>query len=200
MSAPAIITHAPPAIWAAARYLITAIFNIFGAPEAIAAQDVHSKAERNLLLKWLRAGEAMLRHLLLIEAAAYADLPHSTRKRAPRVRVRRLMSFTADKPEDWRVSFRYAASPAAGGAARARGEAKRFHSAWPLAERAEALLRAFNDPAPFARRLAHRLRAAPKSVEQLTLYPPNLRHVIDEADFVALRESAGTARKRFNSS
>jgi chromate transport protein ChrA len=39
---------------------------------------------------------------------------------------------------------------------------KRFHSAWPLAERLEAMIRVFNNPAPFAARLAARLRAFPK--------------------------------------
>ena len=38
------------------------------------------------------------------------------------------------------------------------GKAPGFRSAWPLAERFEALLRVFNDPAPYARRLASRLR------------------------------------------
>ena len=34
----------------------------------------------------------------------------------------------------------------------------RFRSAWPLAERQEALLRVCNNPAPYAKRLAARLR------------------------------------------
>ena len=33
-----------------------------------------------------------------------------------------------------------------------------MRSAWPLAERFEALLRVYNDPMPYARRLARRLR------------------------------------------
>jgi hypothetical protein len=52
------------------------------------------------------------------------------------------------------------------GAQHAQGEwfaAKpaKFHSAWPLAERYEALIRVFNDPAPYAKRLVARLNAAP---------------------------------------
>ncbi len=48
------------------------------------------------------------------------------------------------------------------------GETPALHSnptvldAWPLAHRSEALLRVFNDPIPYARRLARRLAARPK--------------------------------------
>lgn len=48
----------------------------------------------------------------------------------------------------------------------------RFHSAWPLAERYEALIRVFNDPAPYARRLAKRLHATPHRVDELFRAPP----------------------------
>jgi hypothetical protein len=71
-TAPAPIINAPPILWAAARVLITTIFALFGEPARIAAQHTHRKAERTLLLKWLRAGEALMRHLLLIEAAREA--------------------------------------------------------------------------------------------------------------------------------
>jgi hypothetical protein len=37
--------------------LIATIFALFGGP--IAAQDTHRQSERQLLLKWLRAGEAL---------------------------------------------------------------------------------------------------------------------------------------------
>jgi hypothetical protein len=60
-SAPAPITRAPPLLWAAARALISTIFALFGEPSAIAAQHTHRKAERTLLLKWLRAHEKINR-------------------------------------------------------------------------------------------------------------------------------------------
>jgi hypothetical protein len=182
MTAPAPITHAPPILWAAARALITTIFALFGEPSAIAAQHTHREHERALLLKWLRAGEALMRHLLLIEAAHYAKPNTRPLLRAPGKRTRRLMTFEADKPEDWRVSFRCLLDrPAlrqAQGSRRANTDRglslskagrrtrlsrverwwaehrprPKFYSAWPLAERAEAMLRAFNDPEPYARR------------------------------------------------
>ncbi len=42
-----------------------------------------------------------------------------------------------------------------------RKEPSRFRSAWPLAERYEAIVRAFNEPALYAQRLARRLYAQP---------------------------------------
>jgi hypothetical protein len=220
-AATAPVTYAPPILWAAARALITTIFALFGEPSAIAAQHTHTKPARALLLKWLRAGEACLRHLLLIEAAAYAKPNTRPLLRPSRKRTRRLMTFEADKPEEWRVSFRVlhlprrrggsversetkgdvgarAPSDAFGVTSPARGgEKRRFFSAWPLAERAEALLRAFNNPAPHARRLAGRLHATPHRARELTEHPPNLPRVIDAYD--TLRDEALAARRRFES-
>jgi hypothetical protein len=66
-----------------------------------------------------------------------------------------------------------------------------------LALRAEAMLRAFNNPEPYARRLAARLHATPHRAASLTRHPPNLPHVID--NFATLREHTSIARKRFES-
>jgi len=60
-SAPVPVTNAPPILWAAARALIATIFALFGEPSAVAAQHTHGQSERTLLLKWLRAGEALIR-------------------------------------------------------------------------------------------------------------------------------------------
>ncbi len=220
-------TYAPPILWAAARALISTIFALFGEPSAIAALHTHRQSERRLLLKWLRAGEALMRHLLLIEAAHYAKPNTRPLLRAPRKRTRRLMTFEAANPEDWRVSFRCLLDrPAlrqaqgsratntdrglslskAGGRKRPSREERwcsdhwpkpKFYSAWPLAERAEAMLRAFNNPEPYARRLARRLHATPHRATSLTRHPPNLPHVIDE--FPRLSEEALAARRRFES-
>jgi len=201
-AATAPITYAPAILWAAARTLISSIFTLFGGPSDIAAQHTHRKSERTLLLKWLRAGEALMRHLLLIEAAHYAKPNTRPLLRASRKRARRLMTFEADKPEAWRVSFRTMDRRRPAGMRRcwpARTPAvhKRFFSAWPLAERTEALLRAFNNPEPYARLLAARLHATPHRARELTQHPPNLPHVID--DFETLREEAHAARRRFES-
>jgi hypothetical protein len=206
------VTHAPRSLWEAAHALIVTIFNLFGAPEAIAAQSVFTAKQRDLLLGWLRAGEAMVRHLLLIEASHLPRMPPLA-KRAPRPRVRKLMAFEDDQPETWRVSFRCFVSsdrrlPAGASRKRARNSAyqtpcrqeaggPKLYSAWPLAERAEAMLRAFNNPEPYAKRLARRLHAAPARAAQLTRHPPNLQHLIDH--FALLGIETRSSRERFES-
>ncbi len=58
-----------------------------------------------------------------------------------------------------------------------------FHSVWPLAERYEALLRVFNDPAGYAKRLAKRLYArAVACLRALFREPREARHRIDLCD------------------
>ncbi len=224
MSSPAPIRHAPPLLWAAARVLIGTIFALFGDPSHIAWQHTHRKAERTLLLKWLRAGEALMRHLLLIEASHSArpntrPLLYATRPK----RVRRLMTFTPDKPEDWRVSFRCLSGIGSRGSVvgrpnrsptpdnrtpildrrdrwhQARWPKQTFHSAWPLAERAEAMLRAFNNPEPYARRLARRLHATPHRSVELVRDQWRFEHLIAEPAFIAVRQSTTTARRRLES-
>lgn len=208
-AATAPITNAPPLLWAAARALISTLFAFFGEPTHIAAQHTHTKRQRSLLLKWLRAAEACLRHLLLIEAAHYPK--HNTRTpppRKPRERVRIFLSFEADQPDAWRVSFHCMDRQLPAGAARhhqtpddrfraAYLDPPKLYSVWPLAERAEALLRAFNNPEPYARRLAARLHATPHRACDLTQYPEHLPHVIDE--YETLRDTAEIARRRFES-
>lgn len=232
-SAPAPVTYAPPVLWAAARALIQTILTIFGDPARIARQHTHRQSERTLLLKWLRAGEAMMRHLLLIEAAHYAKPNTRPLLRERRTRTRRLMSFEADKPEAWRVSFRCLSAvdrrlpagaarqspdhlqaatqgrPEVGGPKKRRRVSReerwcsdrwpkpKFYSAWPLAERAEAMLRAFNNPEPYAKRLARRLYSTPHRARELTRHPENLAHVF--AEFGALCDGVGAARRRFES-
>jgi hypothetical protein len=168
---------APLALWRAAGAFLATLFNLFGAPEAIAAQGALSAKAHALTLAWVRAGEALLRRLLLIEAAALAPpafRQQTVRARSPR--QRRLREFFADKPEDWRVSFR----SCVGDTRARRGRVPMCatgacvsptRSAWPLAERAEALLRAYNTPAPFAARLARRLRAGVLRMAQVLALP-----------------------------
>jgi hypothetical protein len=177
---------APGALWLIAQTFLNTLFALFGAPEAIAFQHTHTSRQRALLLPWLRAGEALMRRVLLIEAAAYSK-PNTRRLlRAQRQRVRKLAGFDDDKPETWRVSFRCLHNPdrrlPAGkkkcrqGAPQRRPKLSRFerdwpapkptkfYSSWPLAERYEALIRIFNNPAPFAKRLAARLHATPHRI------------------------------------
>lgn len=197
------------ALWRVAEAFLHTLYNLFGAPEDVAAEHTLTARAHELLASWLRCAEAMLRRLILIEAA---HLPAPTPRARPelvekRQRVRKLMHFSADKPEEWRVSFRVFVSPmlrqaqhdAEGDAAGSvsvslslskaeRPAPQRFRSAWPLAERYEALIRVFNDPIPYARRLARKLHAAPRLLGEALRAPPEAKHRID--DFEAMGHQA----------
>jgi hypothetical protein len=199
---------APLDLWRLAQYLLSVLHSAFGGPEDVAAQGAHTRKARALLLRWLRAGEAVLRHLLLIEAHNAEFAPACPRSGSRKPRARRLMHFSADKPEDWRVSFRcfvgrvpvrqaHRDAEGTGGADKSvtlslsKGDApRRLHSAWPLAERYEALLRAYNDPAPYARRLARRLHARPANIDRVFAQPDDLPDLIGDRDYGELTRAA----------
>ena len=84
---------APLALWRIAETFLHTLFNLFGAPEDVARQHTFTHAPYVLLLSWIRAGEALLRRLLLIEAAAYSKpntrpLLHISRPRKRRRSIR----------------------------------------------------------------------------------------------------------------
>jgi len=167
--------HAPIALWQAAHALLTALFNLFGPPEQIAAQHTLSKPARALLLAWLRPAEAILRRLIFIEAHKLdvGGPPPSRRPVSARSARRPIASvFDPSNPEAWRVSFR-CSTPTTRRTQAARSRRHRAPCqifARPLAERCEALLRAFNNPAPYALRLARRLNR--RSVNRVHDEPP----------------------------
>ncbi|MBY0563041.1 MAG: hypothetical protein K2P58_02545 [Hyphomonadaceae bacterium] len=192
------------------------LYSLFDNPEDVAAQHTLTLKPYQLMASWLRVGEALLRRLLLIEASAYPKPNPPPLLRKPRRRVRKELSFWPDKPEAWRVSFRcfsavtlrHAQRDALGGSANfnsislslstARRRGSRFRSAWPLAERYEALVRVFNNPAAYARRLAARLHATPHRVAEVLKTPPEAEHRVE--NYAELTETAATHAKRFNSS
>ena len=233
---PAPIRTAPLALWRAAQALLLAIHALFGAPQEIAARHTLTGKVHGQLTAWLRCAEAMLRRLLLIEAAAFPR-PNTRPLLRPaklfgRKRARTPRAFCADKPDEWRVSFRcfhahraarakhnttkedaaagdkirafvfHEAPPAPRPSrAQARGDYARrppmlrqdrpwvhaktplaFRSAWPLAERYEALCRVFNDPAAYARRLSRRLHATPHRLGETLRAPPDAAHRVELFD------------------
>lgn len=208
-------------LWLIAQDFIVTLFNLFGQPEAIAARHTIMRDEWRLINSWLRAGEALMRQLLLVEAAA---LPKpNTRPILWRQckRKRRVMHFNADEPEKWRVSFRaFLSSPARGGSVErsetkgevapsdrcaitspaSGGDVNRFKSAWPLAERAEALLRVFNDPSAYAQRLARRLYATPHRARALMRYEKATPPLVGVIAFGTVGVAAGEACASFDSS
>lgn len=191
---------APLELWRIAQTFITTLFNLFGAPEEITAGEFLAPKTHALILTWLRAGEAFLRRLLLIEAAALPPDINATLGRRKSRRVRKLRTFTADNPEQWRVSFRCFVSPKIAHQEPRRkverkGEPTRFYSARPLAERAEALLRAFNNPAPYAQRLANQLYQRPHRARMLLAYPSDAPNYVGDEAFSESQPLAEAAVK-----
>lgn len=176
---------APLALWRVAEAFLQLLHALFGGPERVAFLHTFTPQQHGALACWLRCAEAMLRRLLVIEAAACAKPNLRPLLRPSRRRLRKEMSFSAEAPEAWRVSFRCLASPArtrSAGGRRVQTMAARFRSSWPLAERYEALLRVFNDPVPYARRLARRLHLAPHRLAEAQRAPPEAGHRIDRFD------------------
>jgi hypothetical protein len=195
----AIVTHAPADLWQTARDFLNLLFNLFGGPEDIAFRHTLTTKPHRLLRDWIRAGEAFMRRLLLIEASFFPKPNTRPLLRPLRKRVRKLMHFEAEQPEHWRVSFRclIAERRLPAGKHRSRSAPSRFHSAWPLAERYEALLRVFNNPAPYARRLARRLYATPHRVRELTAHPESAPGCVGAVAFERAGAECKQASKRF---
>lgn len=279
----ATFTTAPRDLWAIARDVVCDILNIFGDPQDIARQLGLAAKARAQMLAWLRAGEAVLRHLLLIEAAALiptlpplplrgdthacpdASQSHSVALDAC-VSPRKPRSDEA--PETWRIAFRaipprascttrrvaYAytrapadpcaddfkdpqttaeiraakaawlaemnahsvCSPACGGAVAPRategesdactqscaapsvgcaatspacGGGNLLYPSYPLARRVEALLRAYNTPAPHARRLAFRLRRTANLARRLLRIPRDIDRALDRGSVTLIHNT-----------
>ena len=172
------------------------LFNLFGEPHVLASKYTLTARDYKLACDWLRTLEALFRKLLFIEASYYAREVSRTKPRTAHKRARRWMTFTDDNPDAWRVSFRFMNWGPSGSQRatthRHTGEnarapyPTRFNSAWPLAERFEALLRVHNNPAPFAKRLARRLYANPPSIADLQRAPQSLAHRIDPEPYAEI--------------
>lgn len=210
------IRIAPLALWRAAQAFLGVLHMLFGAPETVAAKHTLTAKAHAHMASWLRSAEAMLRRLLLIEASAYPKPNTRPLLHTRRPRTRKLMTFSPDAPEAWRVRFRVfnlpphrggsversetkgevapsgafgVSSPASGGDKKRLSREERwclehrppvtFRSAWPLAERYEALIRVFNDPAPYARRLSKRLHATPHRLREVLRAPPEAAGRVD---------------------
>ncbi len=96
------------------------------------------------------------------------------------------MAFFPDRPDAWRVTFRTMERerPRLRLGGRSHRAPLKFYSAWPIAERFEALLRVHNNPAPFAKRLARRLSAV--RVADILKGSAELEHRIDPEPYVEI--------------
>ncbi len=229
------------------RAFLCLVFDLFGEPSDIAASGALSRKTRALIAPWLRAGEAFLRRLLFIEALALADdvRVRPPVKRAPRPRRRKLYEFYADKPDDWRVSFRLVpdvrrmrrrtrnlrqrvrlpplklapqlvlprpqpglriatlrASARSAPLPTSQRTPRDPANAWPVAERLEALMRAYNAPHANALRLARLLhRNEPRALSALRPEPDQVMHLFGAPTFkrcTAICASRQRRRERQN--
>jgi len=215
---------APLVLWRIAGAFMHALYMLFGGPEDVARHGSYAKHNYRRMLAWLRVAEALLRRLLLIEANAIAYAYTPPDRTPPRQRARKLREFSADKPEEWRVSFRCFSSRASVGSGsrhsretlggvgagarfaiastrkRAKRIPKRFFNTWPLAERYEAALRVFNNPAAFARRLAKRLYAQPHRRREVMRASADARHKIGDEAWARIAMHCDGARRLSDSS
>ena len=109
------------ALWRIAEAFLRTLHGLFGDPARVAFQHTFIAKNHALMASWLRCAEALMRRLLLIEASAYPKPNTRPLLAKPRKRVRRLVAFYAERPEDWRVNFRVFES-----ARRPRKRAQRF--------------------------------------------------------------------------
>lgn len=189
---------APLALWRVAEAFLRTLHVLFGPPEAVARQGLIGISAHKMLAAWLRCAVAMMRRLVLIEAAAL-PAPAPAKQRPARPRTPRIMAFYADQPEAWRVSFRVLALARARTGARTKPVRRMLaRSPWPLAERYEALLRVFNAPLPFAARAARRLHRQPSRLCAALRAPALAQRRV--AGFAAMTARAARAwRRRFSS-
>ena len=180
--------QAPLPLWRAVRVFLCELFSVFGEPQELAPRTLTLK-QHQLIVPWIRAGEALLRRFIFLEAAIILEdesaNPPAARKMtiaqrsATKTRQRKRVEHDPDHPESWHVSFKTLPGQARARARRAGTQSnassvtpgsgvKSLRSAWPLAERFEALLRAYNDPMPYARRLARRLRKQTALASRIT--------------------------------
>jgi hypothetical protein len=187
---------------------------LFGAPEEIAAKFTLTRKAYELTLRWLRAGEALMRKLVLIEAAALAPAGPSVDLEDCEPRERRQHGDGArrehnpapldpSQPTQWRVRFRAMAEGGGGGGprrergSRRSSRVRRFFDAAPLARRYEALIRVFNDPQPYAARLARQLHATPERATSLLAHAEDAARLVGPEGFGEVSAAAMTAHHVF---
>jgi hypothetical protein len=181
-----------------ARYLLLFIIDQIWGPASYALQGEIWQRKKFDVLDWLRPLELLLRRILLIEAFALLGAQSLPAARAGRARppagiarpARARPPFDPTRPDTWRVSF--VALPGQGRSGprhklppvqpdrlpyekRLPNRYRRkLVNALPLARRLEAAIRVINDPQPYVRRLAFRLRRG-RTVSAVRLVIPTTR-------------------------
>lgn len=132
-----------PGLWETARWFMRWLLAICGGPSEIAAVNVLARRERRDILHWLRPVEALVRRLLVAEAARLAadlpadrpgqgesDAPPLPRRRTA-VHARHAPAPDPEHPEQWAVRFSLSARDGARPAARRRASRARVRPPAP---------------------------------------------------------------------
>lgn len=152
----------PITLWRTLSEYIRACFSLWGEPRVIAGKLWLDRAEHQRASGFLAALEHVLRRLLYLDAVKLTPKPPAPRRARAAIAApnpRGGGSFDAEHPESWRCKFQVLPRQSKRAPARRRtthAGADVISSA-PVALRLEALIRAFNDPAPYAERLARAL-------------------------------------------
>jgi hypothetical protein len=180
----------------ARQLLIFLVRDVWG-PASLALQGVIWQWKKFEILDLLRPTELVLRRMLLIEAVLLAGSQTLPPPRPSRARhgARRHTSRQANapdfdpvRPESWSVSFNVIPGVQRPGGPKRRlppvwpdrpsmepdraGRWRRkLHVSLPIARRLEAVIRVINNPVPFVRRLAFRLRRSSNPNVRLLVIP-----------------------------
>ncbi len=192
---PAAARTAPIALWRIVEAFLHQLHDLFGGPERIAARCTLPRDQHRLFHIWITAGENLIRHLLLLEARACTPQAAPARRASKRSAQRERYRFDPNDPDSWRVSFSClkSRSRAARLSKRRPTPHPRLYLTRPLAERIEALIRVFNDPTPYAKRLARRLRATPKRAAELTAPCRYMARFVYPEDIAAIHAAHASA-------
>lgn len=173
--------------WGLGRDLILMIALRFGLPASLARRRTIARRERALMLAWLAPLEHFVRRLLFIAAAAMGR-PNAPREIPPVPGIKQTIGrpgFASEDSRDWGVSFMLFEPERRPAKARPSGRVECWpraaHSALPLAERFEALIRVTENPDRYAKRLAQRLRAKPARVRRLIRSAPRFNSFARDA-------------------
>ena len=185
--------------WSIAEMLLEVMWTVFGAPAEIAARGLAKPDFARALRDWLRAAEAFVRRLLLIEAASLDVAPPvATARPARPVRAafsnpspprRRGFCVFIHRRSAFRRLRRY----------RFRRAPRLFVRTASLAARAEALIDVLARPAIWARRVALKLARRPFRARALALYPAHARRFIGYDNFAVTEAPVGQALARYDS-
>jgi hypothetical protein len=206
------------ALWSRARAMFARAAAIIGSAQTLAAITSLTRARRREIAGWLGLAESIVRKLIFAEAAGLERAPapsHAPRAAAAKDRVKSTNPIDLNQPSTWPA--RFALAPPRDPFAVPESRAPRIRALWGsslppsppahppkrgtptplrLAFRLEALRRVFNDPAPYARRLArifHRLnRRHPEAAQRYAIATAHPR-AVDPGDPRLIVESIAAA-------